>query len=310
MLFLLSSLIADSGFLNFSAGQDLMTRIWSISSGELLHSIPIPENVDKSENPIPALYYSDAFGGRGGMPGLLQGAGEAIYFYSFWNTREPSRIFVKNQNEKKEMWFCSGTLVTGEALTRDLPCHPLSPPPQNSNKLCTNLPEICLDGFDKVLPRTIIYFFTDFLLFICNLWAVDFLPFSLRAVHHLLLFLLLFLAVPAIFVLPPQWREILLLWVSGLHPSKRSMRLVSVSGFKLSASVILCFVFIGSVCLRHVLLCSSHHFWTFKFGVLPFFAPLLVGAQSYVSINLVFLEVSVALSLIEIIVFTVTIMTV
>jgi len=67
----------------FAAGQDLMTRIWSISSGELLHYIPFPENVDKSENPIPALYYSDAFGGRGGMPGLLQGAGESIYFYSF-----------------------------------------------------------------------------------------------------------------------------------------------------------------------------------------------------------------------------------
>lgn len=67
----------------FAAGQDLMTRIWSISSGELLHYIPFPENVDKSENPIPALYYSDAFGGRGGMPGLLQGAGESVYFYSF-----------------------------------------------------------------------------------------------------------------------------------------------------------------------------------------------------------------------------------
>ena len=194
---------------------------------------------------------------------------------------------------------------------------PLSPPPPPTpTNSALIYRKFCLDCFDKALPRTIIYFFTDFLIFfsdfdfICNLWAVDFLPFSLRAVHRLLLFLLLFLAVPAIFVLPPQWREILLLWISGLHPSKRSMRLVSVSGFKLSASVIRCFVFIGSVCLRHVLLCSSHHFWTFKFGVLPFFAPLLVGAQSYVSINLVFLEVSVALSLIEITVFTVTIMTV
>ena len=83
LLFLLSSLTAHPVFLNFSAGQDLMTRIWSISSGELLHSIPFPENVDKSDNPIPALCYSDAFGGRGGMPGLLYGAGESIYFYSF-----------------------------------------------------------------------------------------------------------------------------------------------------------------------------------------------------------------------------------
>lgn len=319
MLFLLSSLIADSVFLNFSAGQDLMTRIWSISSGELLHYIPFPENVDKSENPIPALYYSDAFGGRGGMPGLLQGAGESIYFYSFWNAREPSLIFVQNRNEKKEMWFCSGTMVTGKTLTRHLPCSsPHLPPYPHSNKLCTNLPEICLDGLDSSSEDQHLLFYQFSFIYLQTLSCRSarigkerrhFLPFSLRAVHRLLSFLSLFFAVTAIFVRPPQWREILLLWIlSGLHPSKRSMR--RVSGFKLSVIVIQYFVFIGSVSLRHVLSCSSHHFWTFKFGVIPFFAPLLAGTQSYVSINLIFLEVSLALSLIEIIGFTVMIMSV
>ena len=60
-----------------------MTRIWSIGSGELLHSIPFPESVDKSLGHIPALYYSEGWGGKGGMPGLLYGAGDSIYSYSY-----------------------------------------------------------------------------------------------------------------------------------------------------------------------------------------------------------------------------------
>ena len=62
-----------------------MTRIWSVSSGELLHSIPFPNDVDKSLSSIPALYYSEEWGGKGGMPGLLYGAGDSIYVYSYWN---------------------------------------------------------------------------------------------------------------------------------------------------------------------------------------------------------------------------------
>lgn len=60
-----------------------MTRIWSVSSGELLHSIPFPNDVDKSLSSIPALYYSEEWGGKGGMPGLLYGAGDSIYVYSY-----------------------------------------------------------------------------------------------------------------------------------------------------------------------------------------------------------------------------------
>ena len=62
-----------------------MTRIWSVSRGELLHSIPFPNDVDKSLSSIPALYYSEEWGGKGGMPGLLYGAGDSIYVYSYWN---------------------------------------------------------------------------------------------------------------------------------------------------------------------------------------------------------------------------------
>jgi len=67
----------------FAAGQDSVTRIWSVASGELLNSIPFPDSVDKSLSSIPALYYSEAWGGKGGMPGLLYGAGDSIYSYSF-----------------------------------------------------------------------------------------------------------------------------------------------------------------------------------------------------------------------------------
>lgn len=69
--------------LMFAAGQDSVTRIWSIASGELLRSIPFPEIMDKSLNQIPALYYSEAWGVGRGIPGLLYGAENSIYFYSF-----------------------------------------------------------------------------------------------------------------------------------------------------------------------------------------------------------------------------------
>ena len=186
MLFLLSSLIADSVFLNFSAGQDLMTRIWSISSGELLHYIPFPEKVDKSENPIPALYYSDAFGGRGGMPGLLQGAGESIYFYSFWNAREPSLIFVQNRNEKKEMWFCSGTMITGESFPPPTPLPPLQQTLHwSTGNLSRRLRQFFRGPAFTFLP-IFFYLFANFELSSARIGKErqHFLPFSLRAVHR------------------------------------------------------------------------------------------------------------------------------
>lgn len=68
----------------FAAGQDSVTRIWSVGSGQLLHSMPIPDGVAGSSlSPIPALYYSEAWGGQGGMPGLLYGAGDSIYSFSY-----------------------------------------------------------------------------------------------------------------------------------------------------------------------------------------------------------------------------------
>ena len=66
-----------------AAGQDSVTRIWSIGSGDLIHEIPFPDRVDKSLCPIPALYYSQEWGGKGGMPGLMYGAGDSIYSYSY-----------------------------------------------------------------------------------------------------------------------------------------------------------------------------------------------------------------------------------
>ena len=60
-----------------------MTPIWTVGSGELLHSIPFPESVDKSLGHIPALYYSEGWGGKGGMPGLFYGVGDSIYSYTY-----------------------------------------------------------------------------------------------------------------------------------------------------------------------------------------------------------------------------------
>ena len=65
-----------------------MTRIWSIGSGKLLHTIPFPANVDRSLSPIPALYYSEEWGGKGGISGLLYGAGDLIYLYSYWRKKD------------------------------------------------------------------------------------------------------------------------------------------------------------------------------------------------------------------------------
>lgn len=67
----------------FAAGKDSVTRIWSVGSGKLLHTIPFPDNVDKSFSPIPALSYSDEWGGKGGMSGLMYGAGDSVYSYSY-----------------------------------------------------------------------------------------------------------------------------------------------------------------------------------------------------------------------------------
>ena len=80
-----------------------MTRIWSVSSGELLHSIPFPNDVDKSLSSIPALYYSEEWGGKEGMPGLLYGAGDSIYVYSYWNCTEKKRTFRRRESLNKHL---------------------------------------------------------------------------------------------------------------------------------------------------------------------------------------------------------------
>ena len=80
-----------------------MTRIWSVSSGELLHSIPFPNDVDKSLSSIPALYYSEEWGGKGGMPGLLYGAGDSIYVYSYWNWTKKKRTFRRRESLNKHL---------------------------------------------------------------------------------------------------------------------------------------------------------------------------------------------------------------
>ena len=78
-----ATLIAVFFLTYLAAGQDSVTRIWSVASGELLHSIPFPDSVDRSVGSIPALYYSEEWGGKGGMPGLLYGAGDTIYSYTY-----------------------------------------------------------------------------------------------------------------------------------------------------------------------------------------------------------------------------------
>ncbi|EDO44052.1 predicted protein [Nematostella vectensis] len=66
----------------FGAGQDSVTRIWSVRSGELLRSIPFPSDTSRELSAIPALCYADEWGGPGGRPGLMYGTNRTIQFYS------------------------------------------------------------------------------------------------------------------------------------------------------------------------------------------------------------------------------------
>lgn len=64
-----------------TAGQDCYSRIWDLSTGDLLRTIPPPYPVDV--HTIPTLYFSNQVGNRSNRPGLIMGMLDEIHFYSF-----------------------------------------------------------------------------------------------------------------------------------------------------------------------------------------------------------------------------------
>lgn len=64
-----------------SAGEDSVTRVWSVSTGELVHTIPFPVDEQTNLSSIPALSYSDEWGGPGGLPGLMYGTNQVMRWY-------------------------------------------------------------------------------------------------------------------------------------------------------------------------------------------------------------------------------------
>jgi WD40 repeat protein len=65
----------------FSAGEDSLTRVWSIRSGEIIRTIPYPEHEGSQINSIPAICYGDEWGGPGGLPGLMYGTNDNMRWY-------------------------------------------------------------------------------------------------------------------------------------------------------------------------------------------------------------------------------------
>ena len=65
----------------FLAGEDSLTRVWSVSTGEMVCTIPYPVDENTNISAIPALNYSDEWGGPGGPAGLLYGTNEVIRWY-------------------------------------------------------------------------------------------------------------------------------------------------------------------------------------------------------------------------------------
>ncbi|XP_031564847.1 DDB1- and CUL4-associated factor 4-like [Actinia tenebrosa] len=66
----------------FAAGEDSLTRVWSVRTGEIVRTIPYPDKESKQIVQVPALCYSDEWGGPGGLPGLMYATNDNVRLYS------------------------------------------------------------------------------------------------------------------------------------------------------------------------------------------------------------------------------------
>ncbi|XP_051581242.1 DDB1- and CUL4-associated factor 4-like isoform X1 [Myxocyprinus asiaticus] len=64
-----------------AVGQDCYTRLWSLSDGHLLRTIPSPHPAEKDS--IPNVVFSSQLGGCRGLPGLLMAVRHDLYYYSY-----------------------------------------------------------------------------------------------------------------------------------------------------------------------------------------------------------------------------------
>ncbi|KAJ8007347.1 hypothetical protein DPEC_G00116580 [Dallia pectoralis] len=64
-----------------AVGQDCYTRLWSLSDGHLLRTIPSPHPAGKDL--IPSVVFSSQLGGRRGLPGLLMAVRHDLYHFPY-----------------------------------------------------------------------------------------------------------------------------------------------------------------------------------------------------------------------------------
>ena len=65
-------------------GQDCYTRLWSLSDGHLLRTIPSPHPAGKEGfDSIPNVVFSSQLGGCKGLPGLLMAVQHDLYYYPY-----------------------------------------------------------------------------------------------------------------------------------------------------------------------------------------------------------------------------------
>ncbi|XP_062406102.1 WD repeat domain 21 isoform X2 [Sardina pilchardus] len=73
----------DEGLL-LAVGQDCYTRLWSLSDGHLLRTIPSPHPAGKEGfDSIPNVVFSSQLGGCKGLPGLLMAVQHDLYYYPY-----------------------------------------------------------------------------------------------------------------------------------------------------------------------------------------------------------------------------------
>uniref|UniRef100_A0A1A8GEN5 WD repeat domain 21 n=1 Tax=Nothobranchius korthausae TaxID=1143690 RepID=A0A1A8GEN5_9TELE len=65
----------------FAVGQDCYTRIWSLTDGHLLRTIPSPHPA--ANDMIPSVVFSSNLGGCRGLPGLLMAVKHDLYYFPY-----------------------------------------------------------------------------------------------------------------------------------------------------------------------------------------------------------------------------------
>ncbi|MFT7806607.1 DDB1- and CUL4-associated factor 4 [Arapaima gigas] len=87
--------VSEPERLLLAVGQDCYTRLWSLSDGTLLRTIPSPHPAGKDS--IPSVVFSSQLGGRRGLPGLLMAVCHDLYYFPYNCDYRDRRTLEENQ---------------------------------------------------------------------------------------------------------------------------------------------------------------------------------------------------------------------